>query len=154
MRSSAKYVFLVLLVVAAGCSSDNGVTEPDQDPEQGSVTARIDGSSWRATAVSANYNGAILAIAGSDGARTLGFGVSTSGPGTFTIAATQTMNALLSQAGSNVGWHALGTIGSGTLTLSTLTATGASGTFSFVLAASDGSSSTRTITNGAFNVKF
>jgi hypothetical protein len=154
MRSRLRWAVLLLFMVA-GCNSDNGVTDPDGNLEQGSMSARIDGSSWSATAaISATYNGGILAAAGSDGVRTIGFAVLASGPGTFTIAATQNINALLSQAGSSVGWHAVGTIGSGTLTLNTLTATGASGTFSFVMSATDGSSSTRTITNGAFNVKF
>jgi hypothetical protein len=46
--------------------------------------------------------------------------------------------------------------GTGTLVISSFTATGASGTFSFVAAAtsSTGATGTKTVTNGTFNVTF
>ena len=60
----------------------------------------------------------------------------------------------LSEAGTPSSWGTDGTGGSGTLTLSTLTSTSASGTFSGTLGPAAGTTGTRVVTNGVFNVGF
>jgi hypothetical protein len=49
-----------------------------------------------------------------------------------------------------VGWLAAGPLGSGTVTVSTLTPTSATGTFSFTLVPNSGSGSNKVVTNGTF----
>ena len=150
-----RLVLLSLAILAAACKDDPAGPDNGGNLPNGSMSARIDGSNWRATAaITANYQQGIFAAAGSDGTNTIGFAVATTAPGTFTIGATANVNALLTVTGSTIGWQAVGTTGSGTLTISSLSATGASGTFSFVLAPVGGAGATKTVTNGTFSVTF
>jgi len=151
----APLVLLSLLFLATACKDDPADPDNGGNLPNGSMSARIDGSNWRASAaITASYRQGIFAAAGTDGTNTIGFAVATTATGTFNIGATANVNALLSVSGSTIGWQAVGTTGSGTLTISSLTATSASGTFSFVLAPVGGSASNKTITNGTFNVTF
>ena len=78
------------------------------------------------------------------------------GTGTFPIGPfpiTNGANGLLTIGGSQL-WAANAIQGSGTITVTTLSATGASGTFSFNLVADAPATGTKTITNGAFNITF
>ena len=64
-------------------------------------------------------------------------------------------NATVTNAAGQA-WQAAGTRGSGTLNITSINATGASGTFSFTLEAvpGTGSAGNRSVTNGSFNVTF
>lgn len=150
---------ILLALMTAGCGSDKDPTDPN-DPgsvtlPQGSMSARIDGQSWAASAaITASWTNNLLVAAGTDGTNTVGFAVYAPAPGTYHLNSSVGMNALLTVAGSTVGWQAVGTRGSGTLTIQSISAAGASGTFSFVVVANDAAGSTRSITNGSFNLKF
>jgi hypothetical protein len=161
LRASAPAVFL--LVVLHGCSSGNstltsgtnsGPTTPT--PSSSSMTAQINGVAWTATSVVVTYANGILTITGTDNTTTLGIGVAATGPATVTIGLT----AILTIAGQPGSWQAAVTNGSGSITLATLVTTGsarsASGTFLFNLVATpgSGSSGTKTISGGTFNVSF
>jgi hypothetical protein len=122
------------------------------------MTATIDGAPWTgAVNVASIATGNFLVVTGASdfntpnqilvsfstpaqvGTQTVGF----NNPLTGTLVTTPPLN-----------WIAAGPSGSGTLTVSTLTATSATGTFSFVMTASiPGSAPTKVVTNGAFNAR-
>jgi hypothetical protein len=131
---------------------------------RGSMSATIDGTRWNAVVIiQAAIQGGVLRVGGQDSmtAPFLALGVAVPpAVGTYTVSAATgaTVAGSLAQVGVDVPllqWNANFTAGSGTVTLTTLTATGASGTFSFnlvhIVTASTG---TRVITDGVFNVNF
>jgi hypothetical protein len=133
-------------------------------PTNGTMTARIDGGAWTATAVvGGGYSGGLLTVVGGDTAsQTIGFALLASGPGTYSTTQPNGLNFSLTipSAGQSVAplWVSLITQAgsSGTVTITSLSATGASGTFSFVATAVPGTPATgsKNVTEGAFNVRF
>ena len=105
------------------------------------------------------FNG-IVSLVGSDdvtnaaAAQVIGIATQASGPGTFPISLANGANGQLTIGGTQL-WEANAVLGgSGTITLTILTATGTSGTFSFNLIAVPPATGTKTITNGVFNIAF
>jgi hypothetical protein len=98
----------------------------------------------------------ILAIGATDTARlvTLGFAVSGSQPGTYTMGPLSPTNALLQMGNPAQGWQAGVGSGSGSVIITTFTPTNAVGTFSFTMIPTAGSAATanRSVTDGVFNV--
>ncbi len=156
MRSRKGILGLLLIAAAACAGGDDGGMGPGTNLPQGSLSARIDGTNWAAsTALIAAWNGNIITISGTDGAtQTLGFATVATGPGTFAIGGPAGANALLAIGSTGASWNAAVSRGSGSITISTLSATGATGTFSFVLAPNTGSTTSKTVTEGRFDVKF
>jgi hypothetical protein len=147
---------LALVFAATACGSDkSGGTGPNTT-RNGSMSARIDGANWSASgAVAAIYQNNIFSVAGtsSNGAATFGFAVGpATGPGTFTTGQLSAVNAHLTQGSQ--GWQAALTNGTGTVTLTTLTAGHAVGTFSFTLVpvAGSGAAGNKSVTSGTFDV--
>lgn len=151
-------VLLLVAVTACGGGSDK-VTGPSGNQAangKGSITAKIDGTQWVATASASatRSNGNIIAIAGTDIQTTLAFAFSGTGPGTYPIGVTSPVNAILTQNGSNA-WTAAVTRGSGSITITALDATHVAGTFNFtLLPQAAGVTAGKTLTDGAFDVKF
>jgi hypothetical protein len=151
---------LALLLLAAACGKDatspqNSVSSPVV-LARGSMGAKVDGATWNATlAVSAVNNNGIIAIAGNDGTQTLGFGLAANGTGTYTIGPLSPTNGLLIQSGG-AAWTANLSRGSGTVTVTSLTAAAVAGTFSFTLVASPGTpaNANKVISDGVFNIRF
>lgn len=144
---------LMLAAMAVGCSSDDPVGPPLAN---GSLRARIDGSSFSATvALAATYSGGILAIAGTDAqGRTIGLGSQVLGPGTFTVGAADPTNFSVSTGVAS--WQAVVTAGSGTLTVTSISAAGAEGRFQFTAAPLPGTGAmgNKGVTQGVFDVTF
>lgn len=161
-----RLVLAGLLLMAVGCGSDSDPMDPGDGGNPGNlpagtVTARIDGSTWTSTApVAVAYAGGILAVGASNTQLvTIGFAVAASAPGTYTIGPTSPTNALLTIGTANSQtWHASSAAqgSSGSITITSLSATGATGTFQFTMVPDglSGSTGTKTITNGAFNLTF
>jgi hypothetical protein len=119
------------------------------------LTATIDGAPWTATlGFTAAINGGILAFAGSDPSqRTLGIGLApVDGTGTYAVGVNQPTNANYSEGGGT-SWNAVASTGSGVVTLTELSETGAAGTFAFTLK-SDSGGPDRVVTDGTFAVTF
>jgi hypothetical protein len=125
------------------------------------MSATINGAAWKSATVTTERNVPVvngITLQGSDGCSpvtivTIGFVAAA--PGTFTVGVTLSgLNAILTSGGLN-SWFANPAGGSGTLTLATLTATGATGTFQFTMvpAAVSGATGNKTV-NGSFNVTF
>ena len=75
--------------------------------------------------------------------------------GVFARLVQKISNALLTESNGR-SWHALSTVGNGTVTLTSISATGAAGTFAFTApaVASSGATGSKVVTNGSFDVKF
>lgn len=152
----------ILVLVSSGrCGGESptapgGSTQPAQSTS--SMSFRVDGTLVTATSVTAGLSSGILAIGGGDASRTLSFALTptSTGTGTYSIAPLSAANAMILIGNPAAGWQAGVSIGSGTITINSLTSTGASGTFSFGLVAvsGTGATGTRTITEGVFNVTF
>lgn len=168
-------VFCVAVTLTAcGGSSSTSPTQTTKAPtcaggNRGSVIARINGAAWTASCITtASYSGGIFSLGATDGVQTIGLGLSFVGFGDYTMTPIDPKNPpqtlMLANGGVNLlpasaaSWSAnSGTPdSSGTLTLTGLTATGATGTFSFTAVATSGTgaSGTKVVTNGGFNITF
>lgn len=161
MKSVSKLLLIALLAVGlSACDGNDNSVDPGDfipnGPQNGTMTATVDGNSWSAIQISAINNNGVVAISGSDASLlAAGFGFVSTGPGTYTIGPTSTANANVID-NLATSWSANGTQGSGTITMTTLTAASASGTFSYTapLTTGTGTPATRVVTNGVFNINF
>jgi hypothetical protein len=133
---------------------------------RGTMTALIDGVPWSGTVLStANIVGDVFFhFGGDDGTTVINIAVtngSTPTGGTYGLAPGTPSNAGLSViqgAGAGQSWScgASSSAGSGSVVISSLTPTGASGTFNFMLTPTPGTASTGThsVTDGVFDLRF
>lgn len=139
---------LVLTLVA--CGSDS----PSDPLDLGaSMSARIDGQAWNATIALGGPPDAFTAVSGSDGNRTIAFAFpGNQGPGTFTIGGTVGVNANLTIGATQ--WVAGIQGGSGAITVTTISQERIAGTFAFTMEAAETGTnpSTRTVTEGQFDI--
>src|SRR4051812_21600709 len=154
-----RFAVLAVLLFACACGGDgsSSTTSPSNSSSstspnsKGSMSAVIDGKAWTATqgVSTASFAGGIFSIGGSDPNYILSFAVTANGTGTFVIpGADRTTGQPAAQAGNNAllipvingvaqpAWTADFTKGSGTIVLTSLSTTGATGSFSFALAPS------------------
>ena len=144
----------LLVLTAAGCKSSDATGPSSTKPlPNGSMSAKFDGADWAATlSVRASNSGTIVGVAGTDLNQTLAFALAATAPGTYNIGPLSPANAELTTTGGVV-YTAAGNVGSGTITITSLTATAVAGTFTFNMVKSGGGA-TRSVTNGVFNIKF
>lgn len=152
MSSRTLLSLLLVAFVAPACSSSDDPAGPDD--AGGTISATVDGAAWSADALAMN-NGFLFGVEGTaDGIR-IALSVNLTEhtlPGTVDLRSGST-GAQIGEGGET--WYAVGSGGSGTLTVQTLTAERATGTFSFTGAGVGGSATgTRTIVNGSFDVRF
>jgi hypothetical protein len=145
-------VWAACAVLGTACGGGDNPTGPGNT----SMTAKVDGNTWRATVgVAAVRQAGFIGIGGSaaDGS-TISFAFPDNGTGTFQVAGTDGTNANYIKSGQ--GWTAaFGSGGSGTITVTSVTATRVGGTFSFVAQGiSGGATGTKTVTNGSFDIAF
>ena len=149
----AALALAVLLV--AGCGGDSSTNSGNES----TMTATIAGTAWSGSlAVQGTLAGNVLAISGTNGTYQLQLtipGVTTTG--TFNFGPGSAGIAQLVQVTTGTpAWTSSLVGGTGSITVTTLTANRAAGTFTFTGAASPGTAATgtRAVTNGAFDVKF
>jgi hypothetical protein len=163
------------IAVATGCNSTP--TAPSSCVSNGSLSAQIDGIAWSASCVRAANSVDLRYIEvfgdAADGTQRMSFRVYATQPGTYLLGGPEPAPVGMgSSASLNVGcqsrlspcsaWFVAPCCGqpdgngSGTIAISDLTGTSASGTFSFNLVANRGTGATgaRLVTNGRFNVRF
>lgn len=125
---------------------------------RGSISAKIDGVQWNSVITSAGYTNVGLVISGADNSnptRSFGLGIAAISTGTFQITPQNPVGNATWTVGSAT-WQMNVSGGDGTITITSLTSTGASGTFSFTMVPLPNTSATgtKTITDGVFNVTF
>ncbi|NNF38575.1 MAG: hypothetical protein HKN71_07900 [Gemmatimonadetes bacterium] len=145
---------LLLVAFLSACSSSDDPTGPGQ--QGGTFTATVDGAAWNGQLTGAVNNGFTFALEGTANGVEISLSVNLSQnvvPGTVDLT-TGSTGAQVVEGGEI--WYAVGQGGSGTLTIQTLTTTGATGTFEFVAGpvANSASGGTRSVTNGQFDVTF
>jgi hypothetical protein len=150
----AAFALAALLVV--GCGDDGG-TGPDGDDN--SMSATIAGTAWSGTlAVQASRAGNVFSLSGTNGTYQVQITIpNVTAAGTYNVGTGNLGIAQVIQVTAGFSaWTSALVGGTGTVTITSLTAEGASGTFSFNGIASPGTpaTGTRAVTNGAFNVSF
>src|SRR5687768_5193368 len=128
-------VLALVLPLAAGCGGDDSSGPDQSDNDDGSLSARVDGSTFTAFTVSAGYSNGILAVAGArvSPVATLSFAFPVSATGTFTIGVTSALNAVYVTGSQS--WSAFSNNGSGSVIVTSFSANRAVGTFSFTMIA-------------------
>jgi hypothetical protein len=165
-RTLILWAFAVFVSACGGSPTSPGTTTTTGPivTAHGSMSATVNGVAWNATTVSAtNIPGSVgfLEVVGIDLAlQAVGFTLGPGqAPGTWPMIGTSPAaigSVNTGPVGSTQSWTAGPGLGSGTIVIATLTATGASGTFSFTAPALafTGATGTKTVTNGVFNVTF
>jgi hypothetical protein len=151
-------VVLISHLAVAGCGGDDDPTNPTGGSSgTGSVTATIDGAAWSAGFAQAVNNSGIVGVGSSSTSseKVIGFGWVDTGASTYTIAPGSATNGTVTILGGS-GWSASGDMGSGTVNVTTLTATRVAGTFSFTAPRYTGTDTPdpTVVTNGSFDVEF
>jgi len=154
-----RITLLVALLLVAGTTGTAAAPK-----HQGSMSATVDGVRWESVVISAvAIQGGVLRIAGQDhmNAPFVALGIAVPpNVGTYTVSAATGASVAGSLVQADSGrtfrqWNADGGSGTGTVSLTALTATGASGTFSFTLVHMvTASTGTKTIANGKFDITF
>ncbi len=153
-----KILILTATLLLSACGGDSSTGPEDGAAlENGSMSARIDGAAWTATsALAVSYEGGILAFAGSDDTQTtVGIGLIPDGPGSYPMGPDQPTNADLTFGGGK-SWGASPFLGSGSVTLTSMSEHRATGTFAFTAdpVESTGAAGTKVVTEGTFDVNF
>lgn len=158
----------ILLCVAAGCGSSP--TAPGLDTGglrgcsgsglTGTFTATVDGTAFTPTCLdSLTLASGIVSFGATNVTQSnlqtytdIAIVIVGTGPGTFQLANKTTSNALLSIGGSQLWQAGAASTGTGTVVITTLTATRVAGTFTLNLAAGANATGTRAVTNGTFDL--
>lgn len=159
---------LALAVMAAACGGSStspsapssGSSTPAPTASGPSLSFRMDGSLVTATNVTATFANGIFTLGGGVAASNISIGIgltpTTTQTGSYPLGPLSSTNALLLVGNPAQSWNAGVGIGGGSVTIATFTSTSASGTFALNLAPvpGTGSSGTKVITEGSFNVTF
>lgn len=140
--------------VLTACGGDGGSVDGSTDAAVEGFSATLDGAPWNANAIIAISVLSTIAISGSDAAGvSIGIGFPSSGPGTFPIGGTTLTNGGVFT--SNDTWTADSSQGSGTITVTSLDATRAVGSFFFTAPAQAAGTTpgSREVTQGFFDVE-
>jgi hypothetical protein len=154
MLAASLVVFALNACGGDGPTGTNGNTNLGD----GSMTANINGTAWRSTKAGdkGSHSGTIYAVVGLNGSYTIALGIAgLTAPGTvnLSLASGNGSNAIVSNTVG--GWSTAFNGGSGTITVTTLTANRIAGTFSFDAPAGSGNSTgTLQVRNGQFDVTF
>lgn len=163
--SARRALAVATLLGAIACGGD-GPTSNDDPPSNGTITATVDGQAWSSSmALASRIGNGFVSVGGNSGISGDISNISMGFPeeiGTHTIPIPAGMNFSYSIYTPTQVWQALamgeilGGSGTGTVTVTTLNAERIAGTFSFVAlaAATSEATGTRTVTNGAFDVRF
>ncbi|CAN5781585.1 hypothetical protein BH23GEM9_BH23GEM9_28280 [soil metagenome] len=148
---------LYALLLLAACGSDSP-TDRSNPAVAGTMTARIDGTAWSATqSLGGSRSGQQVSFTGlGPGNVAIGLAIGgVTGPGTYTIGGLNPTTAVISYP-NGIGYGVLPNQGGGAVVITSLTSAAVAGTFTFtaVLISGTGAPATRTVAEGAFNVRF
>jgi hypothetical protein len=142
---------LVVMACAAtvvGCSSNSDATNTPAP-----MSAKINGAAWAAAGQPAfTYSSNTLSVAAFDLSYTITFSISgITAPGTYPIGTQPVVLFIVSKAPSS-GWDTFGAGATGTVTVTTLSASHVAGTFSFSAIPQSGTTGAMVVTQGAFDI--
>lgn len=150
-------LLLSSFVVLSSCNKDDDDGTPAGS--NGTMTLKVNGTSWNASlSVQAVNTNGVLNVTGSDSNAQQGSVIlnGISGPGTYAVGPNGSnpgnMLRWTEGLGQTDSYMANNVIGTGSVTVNTLTATEVSGTFYFE--GFNTAQTSKTITEGAFNAKF
>jgi hypothetical protein len=155
-RIACMSVVALLFATACGGSGSSSITGTNNNGS-GPMSAVIDGQAWATPAPQAVYTGNILSVAGIDLGLTasVSFASAVSGPGTYSLSYGNQLAGSGGVSKVGKGWTTGLQGGTGTFTLTTLSAHHVAGTFAFdAVAASGGATGTVHVTNGKFDITF
>jgi hypothetical protein len=150
-----RFVFSLCLLSLVACGSDS--TSPGSNNCSGPLSASVNGATWCSLAPTARYTSSIVAIAGIDNSLTgsIAIGFAATAPGTYSLTFGNNNGGVATYTKNGQGWGSGVAGGSGSVTLTTLTANHVVGTFSFNAAPSNGGATGIVqVTNGQFNITF
>lgn len=157
MRVARVVPFIALLSAAAcGGSSSSSITGTNNN-SSAPMSATIDGAAWSTPVPQGVYRNSILSIAGIDLGITasVGFAVAATKTGTYSVAYGNSAGGSATITKTGKGWGSALPGGTGSVTITTLTANHAVGTFVFdAVPASGGATGTVHVTDGKFDVTF
>jgi Family of unknown function (DUF6252) len=148
----------LLAAIACGGSDNNGTTGPNGTVTgDGNITASVNGTAWRSSkgADHASRSGTFVGISAANPPYVLILGIGNAAVGSFSLnlATGNGSSAIISNSAG--GWGTALSGGSGTITISVLTATRVAGTFSFdAVPASGSGTGTMQVRNGTFDLAF
>ncbi len=157
-RNSVRALFVVA-AIAFGTGSDC-LGDGPRPTSNRTITATIDGSLWSAAeSITGSYTDGRLTLTGQNtGGESIEITVTTSTTGTFVIGGFGggSLTFILTDTRTARSWRAFTANGSGTLTLSAISATRAVGTFSFTAlpTPASGAVGNRVVAAGMFDVTF
>ena len=142
----------LLVSTACGSSTSTGPTNTKTNPPR-SMSARVDGTAWTATSVGAGVTNGIAILVGTNVSESVSISFVPT-VGTQTMTPTGIVIGQVTIGGQT--WQATGASGSsGSVTVTTATATHVVGTFSFTAPPlGGGSAAARQVTAGVFDVTF
>jgi hypothetical protein len=164
------YLLAGLIALALPACSDGPADPSDGGQSNGTVTATLDGSAWKAahvlavkTPASTQWPSGQFLLVGYGATTGVNIGIIIPAvAGTYALGRVgpgQVMNVGSASIDANTGdarWEAGSFSGSGSIVLTSITTTAARGTFTFTLepASNTAATGTRTVTNGSYNVTF
>ena len=158
MRATRLLSMIILSsATACGGSSTTTITGTNNNNSSAPMSATIDGAAWSAQLPSASYTNNLVVVAGVDNALTasVSFGFGATAPGTYSLgfANPNGGTGIIVKSGKSWGTSLQG--GTGSVTLTTLTAHHLVGTFTFnAVASGGGAAGTSVVTNGKFDITF
>jgi hypothetical protein len=143
---------MAVCAVVLGCGGSSGHMDAPGTGSACTFAATLDGVSWVASQSSASNSGQVLGVIGSDAGEGLAVGLADPATGTFDTATSGLVAFRVTFAGSDATWTASMSHGSGTLTVSELTASHVTGSFAgTLLIDGTGSGSAIALAGGAFD---
>lgn len=164
LESVKRLALIAALAATTACGGSNSTTSPSgggQASGKGTITATIDGVAYTGTISSATIQSSGLLNIASNSAdltRSINFAVQPAAVGTFSGASSAIQLNVITMSNNTVtgSWLTSLNFGSGSLTISSLSSTGVSGTFAFtaVPATPTTPAANKVVTNGTFTATF
>lgn len=152
-----KHVLLLVCTVLLGtfaitsCSKDSSPTDSNSTTGAGTVSAKVNGTEWKATTVQATWKSNVLGMVGAQIIGNENQQINISGmvaaKGTYSLAPLSGSPLVATYSKGTGAGASTNTALSGTLVVSSIDASGAKGTFNF-------KAGVYSITDGSFDVKF
>jgi hypothetical protein len=154
MRAT-RLLTISILSSAIACGGSTTITGTDNTPAP--LSATIDGAAWSSHLPSASYTNNLVVVAGVDNAitTTVTFGFAATAPGTYSVGFANTTGGTGIIVKGTKSWGTSLQGGTGSVTLTTVTAHHFVGTFTFnAVPAGGGATGTSVVTNGKFDITF